>query len=200
MEQALTEARRDLETIRHMMERARWYRHLPPHAPILGGLLALAGGWYTHVRLGGGPGSGLDDLQTLALVWGGVFLLTLAVQIVSSHLAARKDGTSLWSPLAIEIVHSLWPPLLVAVAFTVVLVRAGLPQVIPPLWMLCYGISGVTAGAYARPAVRVLGVAFLAAGMIDLVHPFPPGLALGGTFGLFHLLYGAGLFRRPVIE
>lgn len=195
MDATLEDARRELETIRSLMERARHYRHLPPLAPLLGGLLALGGGAWTHLRLPEGPTGG--SVPEFAPLWGGIFVVSLAAQLLLSHRAARQAGSSLWSPLAAEIVHALWSPLLVALCLTVALVRSGVPDLVPALWMLCYGVAGVTAGAYARPAVRTLGVAFLLAGVIDLLVDISPGIALGATFGVFHLVYGTVLYLRP---
>lgn len=198
MHAAMTDARRELETIRSLMERSRWYRHLPPQAPFFGGLLALAGGYYTHTQLG--ADTGWEVLPRLGIVWGSIFLVALGTQILWSWLAAKKAGSALWSPLAAEIVHALWPPFLVGVALTAVFVRNDVPGLIPSLWMLCYGIAGVSAGAYARPAVRVLGVGFLLAGCINLALSLPPGVALGAAFGGFHVIYGLALLRRPLAE
>lgn len=195
MAETLTDPRRDLEAIRGLMERARRFRHLPPQAPLLAGLLALGGAGLTHARLS--QETGADSLGQLGLTWAGIFLVSLGAQVGLGYREARKEGGLYWSPLAVEILHSLWPPLLVAVAFTVVMVRQGVPDLIAPLWILCYGVGGVTAGAYARPAVRVLGVAFLLAGLVDLIFPFPPGVALGATFGVGHLVYGIVLILRP---
>lgn len=195
MDASPDEARRDLETIRGLMERARHYRHLPPQAPLLAGLLALGGGYLTHRRFT--AGTVMESLGTLGLVWGGILVLSLGVQLWLSYLAGRREGCSFWSPLAAEIVHVLWPPLLVGVALTVTLVRYQNLELVAPFWILLYGVGAVASGAYARPAVRVLGLGFLVVGLIDLVHPFPPGLVLGVTFGLFHLIYGTVLYLRP---
>ncbi len=43
MGETIIDPRGDLETIRALMERARYYRHLPPQPPLLAGLLALGG-------------------------------------------------------------------------------------------------------------------------------------------------------------
>ncbi len=52
--------------------------------------------------------------------------------------------------MAAQIVHALWPPFLVALSFTAILIRNQALELIAPLWILCYGIGGVAAGAYAR--------------------------------------------------
>ena len=194
MGETITDARRDLETIRTLMERARYYRHLPPQPPLLAGLLALGGAAWTHHRVAAGASE--ESVTELGLIWSGIFVVSLGTQIALSYRAAKKAGSAFWSPLAAEIVHTLWPPFLVALSFTAILIRNQTLELIAPLWILCYGIGGVAAGAYARPAVRVLGVGFLLAGLIDLLRPFPSAVAIGATFGVFHLIYGLALFRH----
>lgn len=193
MEPTVTDARRDLEAIRDLMERARAYRHLSPWAAWLAGLLALAGAFLTRRVV---AAQGLEDsVPWLALIWGGVLVFSVAAQLVLSYRAAQKEGSVFWTPLAVEVAAALWPPFLVACALTWVLVRSGPPNLIAPLWMLCYGVGAMAVGAHARPAVRGLGLAFLAAGVADLVHPVSTSIALGATFGVFHLIYGFVLLR-----
>lgn len=182
-------ARRDLERIRELMDRAKDFKHLPPEGAFLAGLFALAGAWATQ-RIGEGR------LATLGAVWLAVFLAAAGGQLWATWRAVRRDGASLRSPLTDQILNTLWPPLLAAAGLTFALAGES-PAWIPPVWMLCYGVAGVAVGNYARGAVRGLGFAFLVAGLACLVRPFPPAWSLGATFGGFHLVYGLVLMRPP---
>ena len=79
-----TDARRDLETIRTLMERARRYRHPPASAAFVAGGLAIAAAFLTHRVLEPvPPGAGLvpsgpDIALMLRFVWGSAFVLALA--------------------------------------------------------------------------------------------------------------------------
>ena len=186
--QGPADARRDLETIRSLMERSRHYRHLPGPAAIVAGTLALGGAYATHV-LGDG------DLARLGMVWGGVFALSVLSLLAFVKLETSREGVAMWSPLAIEVAHALWPPFVAAVAMTLALLDR--PALIAPLWILSYGVGALAAGAFARPAVRGLGLAFLAAGIAVLAHPLAPAVSLGATFGGFHWVFGCVLLLKP---
>lgn len=197
MEDATADPQAQLATIRALMERARKYRHPPAAVGWIAGGLAIAGAAVTHKLGTASPPPG--DLTLLGLTWAGVFALALVAQIGGSLLQARRSGAPAWSPLATEVLHTLWPPFLAAVALTAVFAQAGRTDLVPSLWMLCYGIGGVAAGAFTSTAVRALGIAFLAAGIAQLIHPLSPSIALGATFGGFHVAYGffVALRRNP---
>jgi hypothetical protein len=170
------------------MERAREYRHPPAPSAFVAGLAGLAASWWTQRDLASGP-----HLGSLAALWGGAFLVAFAGVVVFTSRAARREGIPFWSPLAKDVVHSLWPPFVAAAALTVALAREGRLELVAPLWLLAYGVGGISAGAFASPIVRWLGAAFFVAGLAQLVHGLPPGCALGVTFGGFHLVYGVAL-------
>lgn len=184
---------RELEMIRALMERARQYRHPPAPAGLVAGLGGLGGGWLTHAAL---REPGPPQLEHLAHVWATVFLGALAAVVYFTRAATRREGIAFWSPLAKDVVHALWPPLVAGLALTATLANAGRVDLVPAVWLLSYGIGGIAAGAYARRIVRRMGAAFLAAGLAQLALSLEPGLVLAATFGGFHLAYGAfvGLF------
>jgi hypothetical protein len=181
-----------LETIRGLMERARQYRHPPAPVGFVAGLGGVAGGVFTHQALA----SGSQGLVALGIAWGAVFLVSFAAVVFFTRRAALREGTSFWSPLAVDVIHALWPSLVAAFALSGALVRAGHLELVAPVWLLAYGVGGVAAGSFASSIVRWLGVAFLAAGILDLVLLLPPGLVLAATFGGFHLVYGVVLAVR----
>ena len=162
----------ELATIRSLMERAREYRHPPAPVGVVAGTLGVAAGALTHRSLQ----AGAPDLTQLSAVWGGVFLVALATTVFFTWRTTRSEGIAFWSPLARDVVHALWPPLVGALALSVPLARAGRLDLVAPLWLLAYGAGGIAAGAFASPIVRWLGAAFLAAGLAVLVLEPPPGL------------------------
>ena len=65
------------------------------------------------------------------------------------------------------------------------------------VWMLCYGASVVTGGAFSVRVVPVMGWIFMAAGAIAFLLPAAHGnILLGATFGLTHIAFGAIIARR----
>jgi hypothetical protein len=184
--------RQELETIRGLMERAREYRHPPAAAGFLAGFAAIAGGLVTQSELSKSP----VDLTKLGAVWGGVFAVAFVGVVVFTSRAARQEGKAFWSPLARDVVHALWPPLVAALALSFAVVRVQHVELVAPIWLLAYGVGGIAAGAFASPIVRALGLTFLAAGLADLALELPPGLVLAATLGGFHVVYGAILALR----
>lgn len=187
------EPHRDLEAIRGLMERAREYRHPPAPAAFVAGLAGTLGGLATHGTVTAPGTDPAQQLGHLALLWGLAFGVALAAVVVFTSRAARREGRLFWSPLAMDVVHALWPSLVLGLALTVALARAGRLELVAPLWLLAYGAGGIAAGAFASPIVRRLGLAFLAAGLVQLALDLPPGLVLAATFGGFHVVYGLAL-------
>ena len=68
---------------------------------------------------------------------------------------------------------------------------------VPGLWMLFYGVALWQVGLLSPVEVRLLGAAFLLAGLATAMwfqlHPY---WALGVTFGGFHVVYGAAVWIR----
>jgi len=188
----------DLRTIRALMERARSYRHLPPAAAFTAGALAVAGAGATDAILARAPIA--QSLGRLGLVWGAVLVAAAAGWVLLAWRSVRREGAPFVTPLAIEILHALWPPLVGALALTAALSRAGAAELVPAVWMLGYGAGAVAAGGFARRAVRWLGVAFVLAGLAHLALAPAPAVALGATFGGFHLVFGLVLAVRPARE
>lgn len=179
------DARQDLKDIREVMDRARSFRHLTPAAAFVAGGLAVTGGAATHFAGGG--------LLRLAVLWLAVLAAAAGAAVFFGDRSARRRGEPLFSPLAGDVLNCLWPPLLVAAALAAVLVGGGRLDLVPPLFMLCYGVAAISAGAFGPRGLRLFGAAFLAAGIVGLAVPIPPGLAMASTFGLFHLALGAHL-------
>jgi hypothetical protein len=68
---------------------------------------------------------------------------------------------------------------------------------IPPTWMLFYGVACWQVGEVSVTEMRVMGAGFIAAGIVSAIffqtHPY---WSLGVTFGGFHILYGVVVWIR----
>ena len=74
---------------------------------------------------------------------------------------------------------------------TAALARAGQLELLPAVWLLCYGAGVVAAGALSPRIVPVTGAVFLALGTVALVAPPAWGdvlMAVG--FGGTHIVSG----------
>ena len=95
------------------------------------------------------------------------------------------------------MVFSLAPPLIAGGLLTIVLVRAGLADTIPGVWLLLYGTGVITGGMFSVRAVPAMGLCFMALGALALFSP--PALVNGfmaAGFGGLHLLFGVIIVRK----
>ena len=90
-----------------------------------------------------------------------------------------------------------WNPWINASVLTAALVRAGADDTLPGLWLLLYGTGVTTGGAFSVRIVPLLGLCFMALGVIALVLPDPwPEILMGAGFGGLHIIFGTIIARR----
>lgn len=130
-------------------------------------------------------------------IWLAEGFISLLIAGWSMDRKARTTHTSLFSGSGRKVVYSLAPPLVAGGLLTIVLVRAGVPNVIPGIWLVLYGTGVITGGMFSVRAVPVMGLCFMALGALALFSP--PAwtnyfMAVG--FGGLHLLFGAIIVRK----
>jgi len=109
----------------------------------------------------------------------------------------RGAGTSFRSTPAKRFFVSYAAPLVTGAVLTLALVRADMIWVLPPVWLLLYGTSFVSSGAFSIRVIPVMGVAFMILGAIACFVPFAAGNALlGAGFGGLHVVFGLLIARR----
>ncbi len=68
---------------------------------------------------------------------------------------------------------------------------------IAPVWMMLYGTGVYTAGLFSVRPPRVLGLAFLAAGIVSLLwFPEYGVVSVALSFGLLHVVFGAYVINK----
>ena len=157
--------------------------------------------------------------------WGMVAIgvLAIAVAVAASTAPTETGALSLWlvaavlSPLVMiwamirktraakmpllsgpgrKFVLSFSPPMAVGALLTFVLYRAGMIDLIPGVWLLLYGTAVVTGGAFSVRIVPVMGLCFMAAGVIALFSPVSwNDWILGAAFGGLHVAFGIPIAR-----
>jgi len=91
------------------------------------------------------------------------------------------------------------PPLAVGGAFTLAFVRAGLFDLLPAAWMLCYGLAHMAFRRNLPLGVYIVGFFYLAAGAACLLLPdvsFTDPRPMGLVFGFGEIAGGYALLQR----
>lgn len=182
-------ATEDLRRIRALMERATRYSHLSGYACIVAGLIAVGGAvvcWKLRFNF-----NHPFCAKPLAMVWGSVLLLAFAQGLAFTVANARRKGEPVWSPLTQQVVLAILPSCFVGAAITGYGLQTGQLDLLPPIWMLAYGMSLMALGLFAGWKIKVVGALFLLFGAAGLWWFKEYGLRLLlVSFGGLHILLG----------
>ena len=92
---------------------------------------------------------------------------------------------------------SFLAPVGAAAVLTAALHVNGATALLPGLWLLSYGAAVVTAGAFSVRVIPLMGIAFMAVGMLALATPPGWGDAwMAAGFGGLHVGFGLLIARR----
>jgi hypothetical protein len=139
------------------------------------------------------------SLPRWAAHWLGIWLAAAAVAfLLGGALVARQivqRGHTRYLGPARKFLLCLCPTLFAGAVLTLVLVTAGMANVIPGMWLLLYGCavlsaSTVTTAGIAR-LICVMGAFFVALGLMTFALPAAAHTAmLGLGFGVLHVIFG----------
>ncbi len=119
------------------------------------------------------------------------------VMLVAVVRKARRAKMPLVSGPARKFVLSFSPPMIVGALLTMVMYRGGLVDAIPGMWLLLYGTAVVAGGAFSVQIVPVMGLCFMAAGVLALFSPVHWNQwIMGAAFGGLHIAFGIPIARR----
>jgi uncharacterized membrane protein HdeD (DUF308 family) len=140
-------------------------------------------------------------LQPTRQAWVAVWLIEAVIAgAISAWFTSRKARAAkvaLLSGPGQKLVLAFAPAMLVGAALTGACMLRGLEELLPAIWMMLYGAGVIAAGAYSVRIVPVMGVAFVATGVVALFAPasWATGLLLAG-FGGLHIAFGTFIARR----
>lgn len=178
----------NLSFIRSTMERATEFTAVPGWGGMAMGLSAVAAAFLAARQ---------PDRSAWLAVWLTEGALGAVLGIAGIVWKARRTGLPLTSRPARRFLLSFAPPLAVGAALTAVLWRGGLAAHLPGLWLLSYGAAVVTGGAFSVRVVPVMGLGFMALGLVALaVSPEWGNALLAIGFGGLHLAFGWVIARR----
>jgi hypothetical protein len=181
----------DLGFIRATMERAASYRAVPGWGGMRMGFVALAA---TPFAISASTPS------RWFMTWMLAALLGTSIGAFEMFRKARFEGVSLFAGAGSRFAKALAPGLITGTLLTIVLRNTGQLDLLPGVWLLCYGTAVVGAGAHSIRAVRTMGLAFMLVGSLALLGVvFAPDKRLAGDlcmalgFGLLHVVFGIGI-------
>jgi hypothetical protein len=176
----------NLRFIRETMARSTAFTAVPGRGGVGMGLVALATAWLAGGRTG--------PVWLLGWLLGGAAAFSLgAVALVRK---ARAGDVPLLSGAGRKFALGLLPPVAAAIPLTAALLRAGRVDLLPGVWLLCYGAGVLCAGAFSVRAVPVMGASFMALGAVACIVPPWGNVLLAVGFGGLHVGFGALIARR----
>jgi hypothetical protein len=129
-------------------------------------------------------------------IWLAAAVLSPAIAMWAMVRKSRSAKMPLLSGPGRKFVLSFSPPMIVGALLTLVLYRAGFFAPIPGVWLLLYGTGVVAGGAFSVKIVPVMGLCFMAAGVIALFAPMSwSHPILGAAFGGLHIAFGIPIAR-----
>ncbi len=172
----------NLRYIRQTMERAGSFTAVPGVGGILMGSTALVAAWIAGPTVG--PGKWLT-------VWIVEATLAILIGVAGAFVKSRRARQPLLNGPGRKFVAGFTPALVAGLIISLALVRAGLPAMLPGVWLLLYGVSVITGGWASVRVVPLMGACFMAAGVAALFLPgLPANLLLAAGFGGIHIVFG----------
>jgi hypothetical protein len=178
----------NLRYIREAMERASAFTSIPGWGGVAIGVTALVATFIAH---------NASEGRLWAVTWLTEAVIAALIAAVTMARKAGRAGVSFRNAVARRFFVSYFAPVLAAAVLTLFMMREGFFAALPATWLLLYGASFVSSGAYSIPVVPVMGVCFMLLGLAACFVPFAVANALLGTgFGALHVIFGVVIARR----
>ena len=185
----------NLQFIRSTMERAASFTSVPGWGMVVLGVTAVAASAYAG-SLPAAPVYGEAHARWL-WVWMFEALLGAGVGVAALLYKAMRAGDAIVNGPGRRFGLSVLPPFIVGALLTYVLWHAKQLQLLPAVWLLCYGTGVVTGGAFSMRVVPVMGICFMILGALALFAPLAWQVwLLAAGFGVLHIVFGLIIARR----
>jgi hypothetical protein len=207
MDRERSKAEADLRVIRSLMERATVYRAISAPAALVAGFLSIFAAAAIYLT---GP-TGINrpaQGRAFAAIWLTVLIFAVAANAFFIWREAKKDSRAFISSGMKLSLRAITPNLLIPAAVTLWFLVAGYKgateQELVVVWIAFYGLALLSTGLFAPRSLVCLGWAFLLTALAlpalkNVVADLPanlPNIAMGITFGLYHLIYAVCAWPR----
>lgn len=179
----------NIRFIRDAMTRATAFTAVPGWGGVLIGVTALVA-----AALSGPP----DNSLRWILIWFADAAIAAAIALAAMTIKARRLGAPLSSTApAYRFALAYVPPLVAGMVLTPVFATLGLMARLPGCWLLLYGTALATGGAFSVRVVPLMGLCFMALGVIAFAAPASYGhWFMAAGFGGLHIGFGLVIARR----
>jgi hypothetical protein len=201
------EAQTRMQEIQRIMERATLFTLLPGMAAVIGGLMVLAGcavsyAMFKSLDFGDLAHVPFDRQAAFCVMWFAIGVAGVLVEVIlTTRAAKRQQLVPAARPMRVAA-FSLTPSVIVAMVLTVKFLIPNDPKpeeirYIVPIWMMLYGTGVYTAGLFSIRPPRLLGLAFIAMGVVALLF-FPQYgiISAALSFGLLHIVFGLYILQK----
>jgi len=201
------EAQTRMQEIQRIMERATLFTLLPGTAAVGGGLLVLAGCAVSYAMFRSFDFADILGLSfagqaAFCVMWFAIGVCGVLLEVIlTTRAAKRQQLVPATRPMRVAA-FSLTPSVVVAMVLTYKFLiplwpRAEEIQYIVPVWMMLYGTGVYTAGLFSIRPPRILGLTFLALGVVALLgFPQYGVVSAALSFGLLHIVFGLYIVRK----
>ncbi|MBI3662823.1 MAG: hypothetical protein HY234_07215 [Acidobacteria bacterium] len=189
-------AHEELEYIRRTLDAAGSFSSIPGRGLVVIGLMALAA-VVVNQRVTGAPwDDGARPAESLA-AWSVLLALSVLVGLWTMARKARRTGQPVWSPVLRKALWGFVAAMLLGGILSGAVIRSGHLDLLPEIWLGCYGSAMIAGGVMSVAPVRWMGISFLALAAAGAAFAPQYGLLLlAAGFGALHLLFGAYIAWR----
>ncbi|HYC92979.1 MAG TPA: hypothetical protein VEO54_27485 [Thermoanaerobaculia bacterium] len=178
----------NLRYIREAMERASAFTSIPGWGGVAIGATAIGAAVLAHPYAG---------TRRWLLTWLAEAVVAGLIAAVTMFVKAQRAGVSFLDGPSRRFFSSYFAPIIAGAALTLVLAGTGTYTALPALWLLIYGASFVSSGAFSIPVVPVMGVCYMILGIAAcFAGPQLANALVGAGFGGLHVVFGFIIARR----
>ena len=201
------EAQARMQEIQRIMERATLFTLLPGTPAVVGGLMVLAGCAVSYAMFRSLDFAAILHLSfasqaVFCVMWFAIGVIGVLLEVIlTTRAAARQQLVPAHRPMRVAA-FSLTPSVVVAMVLTFKFLiplepKAEEIQYIVPVWMMLYGTGVYTAGLFSIRPPRILGLTFIALGIVALLcFPQYGVVSAALSFGLLHIVFGLYILRK----
>ncbi|HEY3055961.1 MAG TPA: hypothetical protein VGK31_08540 [Thermoanaerobaculia bacterium] len=178
----------NIRYIRDAMERATAFTSIPGWGGFVIGVTAIMTSVYA-ARFAVQP-------RLWVMAWLAEALVAMTIAAIAMFRKARSANVSFIAAPARRFFISYSAPLIAGALITVTLIRANTFAPLPAVWLLLYGASFISSGAFSIRAVPIMGICFMILGIAACFVSLPFGnILLGAGFGILHIIFGIIIAR-----